>query len=681
MYGPRKEHFIGPLRCPLIGCPISFESLGLCLQHLTTCAWLSNSWYWCPLCQRPERFAEPGPTLSQPPKLVTVSGTSKFATLLPQKSTVVKISTARFWKHFRNKSNLLSAHPILPMIRSRKDVDSVTSHRQSPPGYETGFPWDPLASYHVPSANVETDESTGPSPPMDLKSTPYRLDKYDVSMQHPELEAAPFNLSHDAELNQRHELESQSYSLNNWTAPTQSVELGSHPYETNNLTSSERRPELESSPKSQRSELQGDQLWTEGWNETPELYNNEPNHQRLLELPGSLPSYTETQHLWSPNKHLSAKTGFQPVSPWASTLPPGVLASSSIANSAPHYSSAAQHYERPFQPLDSGPTGITLARHERFSSTLDFNNTPVWQLTSFDQSSCQASPLFGRSSQTGHGQARAMAQMESIGGQSSRKTVGWHNLPQPDPLAEYSDAVTRNSRRCRDEALLRTLDTHNPIMSMPYPSKEPLPALGNEDHVMANHAPEGPNRTVNPAGLKSQGPLDEHSHQQQIWPISPLAASDTTLSACSSIISPVSSNAARGAHSNYGQTLPMRLNELPTTPDSSSLSDRSSTKTSVSSSTTGKTSIEGSPVTSWKQCSKCPIEFTGSFQDRKTNMKRHLQYACSAHAGPRERFECSTNGCNKSYSRPDNLAKHCQKEHQGVPALQRSNAQKVRRNF
>ncbi len=441
LYGRCNEDFAGQLRCPLIGCSISFESLGLCLQHLPTCAWLSNSWYWCPLCQRPERFAEPGPTLAQPPKLESGLGTPKCATLLPQKSTIAKISTTRFWKHIRNKSNLLSAHRILPMYRPRYNVDSVISHRQSPPGYEGRLPWDPHAFDPVQSAAAGT------------------------SMQHLELEAAPNSHSSDAWLNQLQE--------------------------------------LESSPTSQRSELQGNQHWTEVWNETPELHSNEPVYRRLLQLPGSEPFYTETEHVAPPYNQL--------VSPWAPTLPHEVIDSSSIANSSPYYGSAAQHYEPQFQPLDSMPTGLTPARHEGFGHTFGFNNTPARQSTSFGQSSCQISPFFDRSSSTGHGQARAMAKVES----------------------------------------------------------------------------------------------------------------------------------------------------------------------SVSNSTTGKTSIEGSRVTSREQCSKCGTEFNGSVQDRKHNKKRHHEFACTARAGPRERFECSTNGCNKSYSRPDNLAAHCQKKHQDVPALPRSNAQTV----
>lgn len=49
---PDKEH----LMCPLLWCRKRFDDLGSCLQHLSTCPWLPNAWYWCPYCHRPESF-------------------------------------------------------------------------------------------------------------------------------------------------------------------------------------------------------------------------------------------------------------------------------------------------------------------------------------------------------------------------------------------------------------------------------------------------------------------------------------------------------------------------------------------------------------------------------------------------------------------------------------------------
>ena len=44
------------LRCPLLWCRETFDSLASMLQHVSECPWLSNAWYWCPYCCRPESF-------------------------------------------------------------------------------------------------------------------------------------------------------------------------------------------------------------------------------------------------------------------------------------------------------------------------------------------------------------------------------------------------------------------------------------------------------------------------------------------------------------------------------------------------------------------------------------------------------------------------------------------------
>ncbi|KAL8946802.1 MAG: hypothetical protein Q9222_006850 [Ikaeria aurantiellina] len=75
------------------------------------------------------------------------------------------------------------------------------------------------------------------------------------------------------------------------------------------------------------------------------------------------------------------------------------------------------------------------------------------------------------------------------------------------------------------------------------------------------------------------------------------------------------------------------------------------------------------------QCPECPTEFTGSFQDRRSNLKRHIKY-CHGQQG---KFRCP--GCSKEYSRPDNLTKHRRTVHQDIPKPQRSNAHRARRSF
>lgn len=46
------------LMCPLLWCRSNFEDLASTLHHVATCPYLSDGWYWCPHCSRPEQFVD-----------------------------------------------------------------------------------------------------------------------------------------------------------------------------------------------------------------------------------------------------------------------------------------------------------------------------------------------------------------------------------------------------------------------------------------------------------------------------------------------------------------------------------------------------------------------------------------------------------------------------------------------
>ena len=48
------------LRCPMLWCRKSFEDYQTTIRHTLTCSWLPNAWYWCPECEKPERFMNTG---------------------------------------------------------------------------------------------------------------------------------------------------------------------------------------------------------------------------------------------------------------------------------------------------------------------------------------------------------------------------------------------------------------------------------------------------------------------------------------------------------------------------------------------------------------------------------------------------------------------------------------------
>ena len=42
--------------CPMLWCRDKFENQSSTMDHIPQCDWLSNAWYWCPQCCRPEHF-------------------------------------------------------------------------------------------------------------------------------------------------------------------------------------------------------------------------------------------------------------------------------------------------------------------------------------------------------------------------------------------------------------------------------------------------------------------------------------------------------------------------------------------------------------------------------------------------------------------------------------------------
>lgn len=44
--------------CPLMGCRCRFNVVPSMLSHFSLCPWISDGWYWCPFCSRPENLFE-----------------------------------------------------------------------------------------------------------------------------------------------------------------------------------------------------------------------------------------------------------------------------------------------------------------------------------------------------------------------------------------------------------------------------------------------------------------------------------------------------------------------------------------------------------------------------------------------------------------------------------------------
>ncbi|KAL8824074.1 MAG: hypothetical protein Q9191_005321 [Dirinaria sp. TL-2023a] len=103
-----------PMTCPLLWCRHRFDTFASCLQHVSACPWLPNAFYWCPQCQRAERF---------------IAGDAMIATVdrsvSPQRQNSKMRRAVSFFKHLGRKS---CAHP--PLIenqerRTRLDAGSL----------------------------------------------------------------------------------------------------------------------------------------------------------------------------------------------------------------------------------------------------------------------------------------------------------------------------------------------------------------------------------------------------------------------------------------------------------------------------------------------------------------------------------------------------------------------------
>ena len=96
------------LMCPLLWCRDNFENLASTLQHVASCPCLSNGWYWCPHCCRPEQFMD------------AERSCGEFRQCTPQRKGSKLKRAVEFFKHFGLKTCPKSRRPA-KRSRSSKD--------------------------------------------------------------------------------------------------------------------------------------------------------------------------------------------------------------------------------------------------------------------------------------------------------------------------------------------------------------------------------------------------------------------------------------------------------------------------------------------------------------------------------------------------------------------------------
>ncbi len=104
------------LMCPLLWCRGNFENLASTLQHVAECPYLSDGWYWCPHCCRPEQFMDPGRSCAE----------SRRRT--PQRKGSKLKRAVEFFKHLGSKTCPKSCRPAKRFRFSNDSYEYQSKH-------------------------------------------------------------------------------------------------------------------------------------------------------------------------------------------------------------------------------------------------------------------------------------------------------------------------------------------------------------------------------------------------------------------------------------------------------------------------------------------------------------------------------------------------------------------------
>ena len=119
------------LMCPMLWCRADcFEDNGSLVQHTANCKHLSDTWYWCPYCTRPERFTGGGHWRSPTPRPAVKRTGSKIKAWLKDlgRKNTTKVNEA-------SSSTRSNTTEVLPFGLSQKsEMDGLPSVRRKMEG-------------------------------------------------------------------------------------------------------------------------------------------------------------------------------------------------------------------------------------------------------------------------------------------------------------------------------------------------------------------------------------------------------------------------------------------------------------------------------------------------------------------------------------------------------------------
>ncbi|KAL8660200.1 MAG: hypothetical protein Q9226_000001 [Calogaya cf. arnoldii] len=438
----------------------------------------------------------------------------------------------------------------------------------------------------------------------------------------------------------------------------------------------------------------GSRQWT-SYNPVPAELSDGFDHHQPLELDGSNVFHSNTEHRWS-----SSKPYFNDDNPH-STYPNyiSVLPAQLLQCQVP----IKEQVQEEITPRFSGtaPSRFTLPQHGSSSNKFPIIAPSIYSPEQSPLSNPDGSFSAPATSYADRHLDPMTTKRNCVSLQPGQRSIGWplNGFPQAPTTMNCNRSMGQETAHGDYVDQFYNDPTSKLGMITPYAFWEP--DLSSSLTLPRSDLIPGPygarKRTLCPVPLFSEDEHHKTDNQEQLWLMSPLGSQENDFTS-SSIVSPLSSDGAQAAfetHFDEGQPSPLipvaapgPSKPLPPLP----LSNRSSGETSQTSPSTQPTSTEVSPVSAdfttsttnqsrkargVSNCLQCGTEFNGSFQDRKANLKRHVQYC----HGRQEKFKCPINGCTKEYSRPDNLMKHRRFVHEDVLPLRRSNAHKVRRSF
>lgn len=633
LYGRQDISEGSQFKCPLSGCSRIFDSLNLCLAHLADCSWLSNSWYWCPFCKQGEQFADSGPTSSGCPEVEpSPAVVGECATQSKQRGTHSKTTTARLWKHIGNKLGLVSQPQ---MFRPPSGVALANSCGQ------------------VLSENGSN-----------LVRNPRSLDLDQIF-------ATP--------LDQRTKAD-QHYNMGALITASESKQVCTP-------SMAELEPEY-----GQRWELQGTPMMSE--------LSDGFDQRQPQELIGSSTVNAYYQH---------PRSAHRPYPDSINLCHPGQ--SSRQSEQLPPYICSTKRAGQLGPPLQSSSTVLNLPSYDGFGDTTSTNNSITYQANHLEQSSCLKAGGWLSYPMPPHADvchnASLLTKTYSLGLQPNEEISGWplSRYPWcPDALlsTDCDGTLDRSASHCNYQESRYTAPMSHSNMTLFNSPKgmclsTPNGSLSRRITITEPYDASEQSSQLTP--VVSQEAYQSNEGHQQTWSTSPVTSSGNPRSETVSPLSPDGAREVRATHGKHKPFSPVTPLASPSSPNSLMSSYRNSAQSNQTKTSTPPTSTEVSPVSAGTQpsfptnaasqvsktrgvsrCPECtsesPTEFHGSYQDRRSNLKRHIQYCHN-----QQRFKCPTDGCNKDYSRPDNLTKHRRATHQDGLPLQRSNAHKVRRDF